>query len=424
MQGQRVFVIGRTFAAGEPALQDALAALYDTPERPRCMCVPGGIELYISKRSTFVLARMPGTGGQHHPSCHDYEPAPGTSGRGALIDDAIVQRTPDSIDVFVNFPLSRCSAKAIPRGEASAATEVRAPKHRMSLQALLHTLYEDARFNRWYPAMEGARNQAVLCKYLSEAATRIFLKNEPLGNRLYVPEPFNADQKSEIAQRRRDKLAFLNASEQGGRFPFGIVIGEFKNAEVASAGVKVWIKHMPDAPLFMDAKPWGKVERVYQSVLEARDADVPRKPRILIAAVIYARRENVYRIERLTMMLVSDRYIPLEGTYELPLLDKLCRERRSFSKPLKYDSANGAAFANFLLFDVRDDNGRDLPLHVISAFADDAQREAKQRAMAEAGQGAWVWHTDQAMPDLPAPGRYRVSGAAEQDVALDAPAQA
>lgn len=124
MQGQRVFVKGRTFSCDDPALQEALAALYETPERPRCMCVPGGVELYISKRATFVLARMPGTGGQHHPSCHDYEPAPGTSGRGALIDDAIVQRTPDSIDVYVNFPLSRRAGKALPRGEADAPTEV------------------------------------------------------------------------------------------------------------------------------------------------------------------------------------------------------------------------------------------------------------------------------------------------------------
>lgn len=417
MQGQRVFVKGRTFCCDDPALQAALALLYETPERPRCMCVPGGVELYISKRATYVLARMPGTGNQHHPSCQDYEPAPGTSGRGALIDDAIVQRAPDSIDVFVNFPLSRRAGKALPRGEAKAPTEVRVPKHRMSLQALLHTLYEEARFNRWYPAMEGMRNQRVLCKYLSDAATRIFVKNEALSSRLYIPEPFDADQKCAIAQRRRDRLAFLNASDDGGSFPFGLVIGEFKNAEVASAATKVWIKHMPETPFLMDARAWAKVERVYQSVLEARDADVPRKPRVLIAALIYARRENVYRIERLTLMLVSDRYLPLEGTYELPLLEKLCGERRAFCKPLKYDSASGAAFANVLLFDVRDDKGSDLPLHVVSALADEAQRDAKKRVVAEAGQGTWVWHTDQAIPDLPAPRQYRVTGAAEQVVA-------
>jgi hypothetical protein len=41
----------------------------------------------------------------------------------------------------------------------------------MSLRALLHFLYERAGFNRWYPAMEGRRNQGVLHKYLCEAAS-------------------------------------------------------------------------------------------------------------------------------------------------------------------------------------------------------------------------------------------------------------
>ena len=221
MNGQRIFVKGRTFELGDPALQTALAAIYETPERPRCLCVEGGVDLYISRRSSvYHLARMPGTGNQHHPTCPDYEPNPASSGRGALMGDAIVEKSAETLEIHVGFPLSRSiGGRAIPRGEATPPKDVHAPKHRLSLQAVLHTLYETARFNRWYPAMEGARNQGVLCKYLMEAANHILVRGEPLARRLYVPEPFTADRKDEIAARRREKLAFLNASDQGEGIP-------------------------------------------------------------------------------------------------------------------------------------------------------------------------------------------------------------
>ncbi len=408
MTGQRIFVKGRTFDSGNADLQTALAAIYETPERPRCLCVEGGVDLYISRRSSvYHLARMPGTGNQHHPTCPDYEPNPASSGRGALMGDGIVEKSPDTLEIHVGFPLSRSpGGRAIPRGEATPPREVHAPKHRLSLQAVLHTLYETARFNRWYPAMDGARNQGVLCKYLMEAANRILVRGEPLASRLYVPEPFTTDRKDEIAARRREKLAFLNASDQGKDFQFGFVIGEFKEAEASAASCKVRIKHMPDMPLRMDTKAWARVERVYQPLLEATEADVPRKPRVLVAALIYAKQENVYQIERLTMMLVSDQYVPLNGAFELPLLEQLQSDKRTFIKPLQYDSPSASSFANFLLLDAASGQGGDYPVHVMSKFVDAKEQALKASAVEKCGPDAWVWRTDEAMPPLPGPRRY------------------
>lgn len=408
MNGQQIFVKGRTFEASNPALQTALEAIYETPERPRCLCVEGGVDLYISRRSSaYHLARMPGTGNQHHPTCPDYEPNPASSGRGALMGDGIVEKSPEILEIHLGFPLSRSpDGRAIPRGDATPPREVRAPKHRLSLQAVLHTLYETARFNRWYPAMEGARNQGVLCKYLMEAANHILVRGEPLACRLYVPEPFTADRKDEIAARRREKLAFLNASDQGKEFQFGFVIGEFKEAEAAASSCKVRIKHLPDMPLRMEAKAWARVERVYQPLIEATEADVPRKPRILVAALIYAKQESVYQIERLTMMLVSDQYVPLNGAFELPLLERLQSDKRIFIKPLQYDSASAASFANFLLLDAASGQGCDYPLHVMSKFVDAKEQALKAKAVEKCGPDAWVWHTDQPIPPLPAVRRY------------------
>ena len=43
MEEERFLIKGRTYTSRDPVLQDALASVYDTPERPRCLCVLGGI---------------------------------------------------------------------------------------------------------------------------------------------------------------------------------------------------------------------------------------------------------------------------------------------------------------------------------------------------------------------------------------------
>ena len=405
---QRVFVKGRIFDGSDPELQTALDCVYETPERPRCMCVDGGVDLYISKRpSGYCLARMPGTGSKHHPTCPDYEPNPGVSGRGALMGDAIIEKSAELLELHIGFSLSKSTGRAIPRGEPTPPKDVHTAKRRLSLQSVLHLLYENARFNRWYPGMDGMRNQGVLCKYLTEAAEHIVVRGEPLSRRLYVPEPFNAERKDDIAARRREKLAFLNSTKDGAEFPFGLMIGEFKEMQASTSSRKVIIKHMPDTPLYIDDKAWERVERVYGPVLEARDADVPRKPKIIVAAVIFAKRENLYQIERLSMMLVSDQYIPLNDTHELPLLDRLQGEQRVFLKPLQYDSPSAAGYANFLLLDARSDDGSDHSLHVVSPFANQKDQALKAAAIVKAGPNAWVWKTDESIPALPAARRFR-----------------
>jgi hypothetical protein len=106
------------------------------------------------------------------------------------------------------------------------------------------------------------------------------------------------------------------------------------------------------------------------------------------------------------MMLVSDQYVPLNGAFELPLLEQLQSERRSFIKPLQYDSASVASFANFLLLDAASGQGGDYPLHVLSKFVDAKEQALKASAVEKCGPDAWVWHTDQTIPPLPASRRY------------------
>ena len=397
MDSQRFAIKGRVIDADDRQLQDALGHVYDTPERPRCLCVPGGVEMYVARHRQFVIKRMPDSGSTHHPGCPSYEPEVQQSGLGELVGDAVLEREPGRIELRVDFPWMRLIGRGVPRGEAQEVAEVSVPGRRMSLRALMHFLFERAGFNRWRPAMAGKRNQGVLRKYLLEAAEEIMVKGVPLAERLYVPEPFNESAKAEAAQRRREKLAVLRPRD--GQTPLALVIGEFKASEATTQGRRVWIRHMPDAPLLIAGRSWERIERVFASLFEARDADTGHPVRLVMAALIRARREYTYEIDAASLMLASEHWIPIDGVHELPLIDALVAQRRRFFKPLRYAARSTAAFPNAVLLDA---GPAPVPLHVVSAFMDPKDWVAKERAIAASRQDGWEWWTDQPMPAFPA----------------------
>jgi len=399
MEEQRFLIQGRAYAASDPALQAALATVYATAERPRCLCVRGGIDMYVAKHRRYVVKRMPDSGHRHHATCASYEPEPGQSGLGELIGESIIEHSPEAVELRVDFPLARVPGRAMGRSAAAEPGEIKAPRRRMSLRAVMHFLFERAGFNRWYPAMEGKRTQAVLHKYLLEAADGIQTKGVMLSERLYVPEPFHEERKSEIAERRRSKLAVLQSPEDDVAFKMALVLGEYKGAEASPLGRKVWLKHMPDAPLFIDMKAWERIERVYGSLLEARDADTKTKQRVVIGALIYAKREHTYQVDTASFMLTTENWIPIEGVHEADFIQALTEQRRRFLKPLRYDARSAAAFPNVLLLDT---GAQPTPLHVVSASLDSQDRAAKEKVLKASGDTAWVWSTDQKMPPLPA----------------------
>jgi hypothetical protein len=347
-----------------------------------------------------VVKRMPGTGNRHHPACASYEPEYGQSGLGELMGDAVIERSPESVELRVDFPLARVPGKAIPRGEPVPSADINAPRHRMSLRAVMHYLFERAGFNRWYPAMEGKRSQAVIHKYLMEAAAEIEMKGARLSERLYVPEPFSEEHKAEIAERRRDKLSILLSPEDDAQCKMALVLGELKGTEASTFGRKVWIKHMPDAPLFIANKAWERIERAYGDMLEARDADTKSRPRVVICALVYAKREHTYQIDTASFMLVTEHWIPIEGMHEVGLLEALTAQKRRFLKPLRYDACSAAPFANALLLDTGD---TPTPLYVVSSFMDAKERAAKERLIKTSNAEVWAWYTDKPMPPFAGP---------------------
>jgi len=398
--GAPVYLIrGRRVLADSPQLQDALADVYDTPERPRCMCVDGGVDMYVVKLRQYVIKRMPGTGTRHHASCESYEPDYGQSGLGALMGEAVVQHAADLVELHIDFPFTLKAGRRPEPGAPgdSIPSEVKVPKQRMSLRAVMHYLFERAAFNRWYPAMLNKRNQQVLHKYLGMAAAEIRTKGMLLSERLLVPEAYSDSRRDQIFRDRRSQLQQLYPGGGSDETKLQLVVGEFKGVEDGPGGLRVWIKHMPDVPLSIDAKAWNTIRKRYEPWFHAASADLPAKPRLILGALVYARREHSYAIETASCMLTTANWIPVEGSHELDLLDALTVQGRRFVKPLRYDAPTAGQFANVLLLDT---GPEPTPLHVISGYADVRERKAKERLLS-ANPSLWVWNTAEAMPDLP-----------------------
>ena len=395
---QRFAIDGRVVSEGEDQLQDALARAHESPTRPRCLCVAGGVEMYVARHRQFVIKRMPATGHLHHPGCPSFEPEASQSGLGELVGQAVVEIEPGCVELRVDFPLVRMTGRSVQRGEPQVVADVEEPRRRMSLRALTHFLFERAGFNRWSPAMEGKRNQGVLHRYLTEAAEGVLVKGESLSERLYVPEPFVEHRRAEIAARRRLKLSILNPYE--GCWPMALVLGEFKGCEDSALGKRIWIRHMPDAPLLVSTRLWARVSRTLAPLFEVRDADTGVGVRLVATALICARREHTYEVESLSLMVATKHWIPVDGVHELALVQALVEQKRRFVKPLRYDARSATAFANALLIDA---GPVGIPLHLLSPFMTPMERSAKTRAMAANNASTWVWTTERSLPPFPAP---------------------
>lgn len=247
MDTRRFAIFGKTLDASDPHLQAWLALIYGTVERPRCLCVPEGVEMYVAHYDQYQIKRMPDSAHLHHPDCSAYAPEGALSGLGTLLGDAVLEQVPGQFELRVDFPWARLGGRSIsPASARDDVNEVQATPQRMSLLALLHFLFERAGFNRWSPAMTGKRSQRVVQHYLMDAARDIQVKGVVLSDRLYVPEQFDPAHKLEIAQRRRQQLARLTPVADV--HPLGVIVGEFKCCEPSDQGRKLWIKHLPDAP--------------------------------------------------------------------------------------------------------------------------------------------------------------------------------
>lgn len=390
---QRFRILGAEWSSNDVRLQAALARVYQdgsSAGRLHCLCTRGGVEMYVARyQHGLVVKRLPHTGAKHHASCPSYEPEVAESGLGELVGDAVVEVEPGRVDVRVDFSLSRTDRKAAISAVQSEIGTVKKEGRGMSLRALMQLLIHRAGFDRWSPAMRGKRSQWVFHKYVMEAATELFAKGSALSDRLYVPEQFNESTHQEAARRRREKLSILRPRD--GIHPFALILGEFKKTDVFAGHRRVWIRHMPDAPLIVREATWHRIEKKFAQCFEAIHADVALKLKLVLCAVVSARRDHTYEIEAAGVIMTTIDWIPVEGAHEILLLEYLIRTERRFIKPMRFDAGSDRVFASALLIDA---GTTPIPIFSMGPFMPEKHLKQVRSKISGAGDRVLVWNAN------------------------------
>lgn len=234
--------------------QRLLASAHAARVRPICLCTAGGVAMYIAQMAPdrYIIKRMPDTGLLHTPNCPSYLPPETLSGLGEVLHGAIEESVDTGLAVLrLGFRMARNERTAEESTAASGRQtgSVRADGTRLTLRALLHYLWQEAGLTTWSPGMTGKRNWRVVSWHLRQAAHGKLIRGKPLTTRLFVPEPFNAEHKAELAARRLSAWAPARRAERPVQFM--IVVGEVKTIKEARFGQKLVIKHLPDTPFML-----------------------------------------------------------------------------------------------------------------------------------------------------------------------------
>ena len=392
-------ISGNRFRTDSPGFAEAVAAAHAAHHRPRCLCLLGGIEMYVARLGDgFIVKRMPNTGSQHAPDCPSYEPPPEFSGLGQVLGSAITEDpATGETTLKLGFSMSRIGGRSSIPATGSVSDSVVSDGTRLSLRGLLHYLWDQAELTRWHPGFAGKRSWATVRRHLLQSAENKIARGGALDARLYIPEVFSVEKRDAINARRIAQCAHAVTSPGKPRHLM-LLIGEVKEIVPARYGFKAVIKHVPDQPFALDEQLYRRMGRRFERELSlwgASDAI-----HMMLIATFGLNDAGVPTIEELSLMPVTGQWLPIEDSFEQQLIERLVRDGRTFVKGLRYNLPVAQLLASAILTDAGESP---IALCIGPRGADDEQMAAAMADLASVnGSPAWVWRVAQgAMPPLP-----------------------
>lgn len=379
--------------------QHGLSLAYRGTVRPLCLCKEPGVPMYIAQiGDQLIIKRMPLSGEAHDPTCPSYEPPYDLSGLGPLLGTAIkLDNAAGTAALKLDFALSKRGPSGSSNMGTTQSDSVKNDSKRLSLRALLHLLWHESGLTEWTSHWAGKRHWWQVYHHLREAARTMSVRGEALSDRLFVPEPFRADDKPSIEQRRAQALAPLVRSGSGPK-KLMLLVGEVKEFTPARSGQQVVIKHMPGFRLHLEEPSWHRLQRRFENELALWRSDDKRH--LIGIATIEGNGAGVVTIDELALITVTEQWLPIENVHEERLLDKLTRLRGKTVKGLRFNLSRTEPFACAILPEVRP---HPIALYLVPPSADD-RFEASLREMIDArpDMSAWVWRVAEGeMPPLP-----------------------
>lgn len=394
-----VYEIGdRRFEIGARGFADAVADAHAAHQRPRCLCLAEGVEMYVARLGGgYIVKRMPDTGSHHAPDCPSYEPPADFSGLGQVLGSAITEDPATGETALkLDFPLARMPGRSIMPPAGDASDSVSSSGTKLSLRGLLHYLWDQAELTRWHPGFAGKRSWATVRRKLVQASLHKSTRGHSLGSRLHLPEPFSVDERDAINARRLAQWQQA-AATPGKPQNLMLLIGEVKEIMPARYGFKAVVKHMPDQSFAIDEQLYRRLGRRFESELALWGAsdDI----HMVMIATFGVGSGGVPAIHELCLMPTTRQWLPVADEFEKQLLDRLVVETRSFVKGLHYNLGRSDRIASAVLTDCE---GSAPMLFIGPADADEASQGPETGAAGDAP--IWTWRrSGEPMPPFPQP---------------------
>ncbi|MER8562788.1 DUF1173 domain-containing protein [Mesorhizobium sp. M0976] len=386
-------ILGRTVGPHHPEIQTLLRQARDQQARVLCLCRHPGVPMYIAAvGEELIIKRMPNTGKDHAVDCDRYELPLALSGKAEVLGQAIVEDpASEAARLKLAFALTQGKARQGPSGERTSHHTVKADPKKLTLRGLLDYLWEEAELTLMAPGFVGKRHWGLVRKFLWGAADAKSSQKFQLRELLFMPAMYSPEHKDRLAADR--ERAFAAAAKAKHK---KIVIGIVKSLDPARFGGKLSIKHMPDAPLFLDEKMFKAVPKRF-----AAEFDLWRlheNSHLITIATVMQRPSGILAIDEIGFMNVTEHWIPFQHSDEKQLIEVLTGEHRRFVKTLRYNVLPAMPMAFGLLTDV-DQQGT--ALFVVPHDAKEAIRAEFDHLVSSCELETWCWDASGPRPALP-----------------------
>lgn len=387
-------VAGRRFEVGARGFADAVAEAHAAHQRPRCMCLVEGVEMYVARLGDgYIVKRMPDTGSHHAPDCPSYEPPAELSGLGQVLGSAITEDpTTGKTTLRLDFPLTKMPGRSTIPPAGGESDSVSSTGTKLSLRGLLHYLWDQAELTRWHPGFAGKRTWATVRRHLLHAAEHKLARGDALRARLYVPEPFSIEERNAINARRLAQWQTA-VTVPGKAQQLMLLICEVKEIVPARYGFKAIVKHMPDQAFAIDEQLYRRLGRRFESELALWGAsdDI----HMVMIATFGVSGAGVPAIHELCLMPSTQQWLPVEDGYEKQLIERLVVDGRSFVKGLRYNLDSKSALPSATITDCGDAASL---LFIARPGDEDAAQCGELR---DASEPPWLWNP--ALGPMPPP---------------------
>lgn len=392
---------GQLWVKDAPGFAEAIADAHAARRRPRCLCTPEGVEMYVARLAGslggYIVKRMPDTGYRHACDCPSFEPPADLSGLGQVLGTAINEDPgTGQTSLRLGFSLTKLPGRSQMPPAGGESESVCTDGTKLSLRGLLHYLWDQAELTKWHPGFAGKRTWGTVRRQLLSAAEDMFARGDSLRSRLYIPETFFLDQRDAINGRR--SAQWLKALSAPGRQQrLMLLIGEVKEIVPARNGFKVVVKHVPDQGFSIDQQLYRRLGRRFETDLALWGTS--EHIHMVIIATFCVAETGVPVVSELSLMPVTEHWLPIENAYDEQLVDRLVSQGRTFRKGLRYNLTAGCPLANATLIDTVDGP---CWLRISRETQADIQETVPIEAAHFCPSQSWIWHPeDGAMPPFP-----------------------